>query len=275
MSDHHTPSGEWAGESGDRLAAMPADLRARNPVLFWTAVAHLALLGGFLVGVAVDPRTVGGDPVWLKPAKFAGSIALVAATLAWLTPHLSAPGSRLRRASAVIAAGFAVEIAAIGGQAARATPSHFNTATPVDTTVYAVMGLTIVVVTAVIGRLFLRTARAGVDGHPAFAAGLLAGGALFTLGAYEGGVMATLGAHGVGDAPGLPVVGWAVVGDFRVAHFLGLHALQLLPLTGYVAAVADRRGWLARPRLAVRLVAAGYAALLVGAFALGVVPLVR
>jgi hypothetical protein len=258
---------------------MLANLRRASAPLTITALAMLVLLALALIGLVVDPRVVNGAPVWLKPAKFAASIAIYNLTLAWTFTFLI-DWPRLRRVVGwITAVAMAIEIAIIGGQAFRGTISHFNTATPFDITLVAIMGATIVVQTlSSIAVAVALWRQAFADAALGWA--LRLGMTMTVVGAFTGGLMTTptqeqlaaaragekmtvAGAHTVG-APdggrGLIGTGWSTEhGDLRVPHFLGLHALQVLPIVALM--LARRRVDIAARIRLVKVAAASYAAL--------------
>ena len=124
-------------------------MRSRFQAL-WTASAPLTVTGivmvvalaASLVGLWLDPRVITGAPAWLKPAKFAASIAIYSFTLAWVFTYLPA-WPRVRRVVGwTTAIAMFLELGIIDAQAWRGTTSHFNTATLVDGVLFTIMGAT-------------------------------------------------------------------------------------------------------------------------------------
>ena len=236
---------------------------AGNPALTSLAVIMLITFFAALVGIFVDHRVITGAPAWLKPAKFAISVSIYCFTFVWMLGFVENQPRLVRLAANVTAAGLIVEMVVIFTQAARGTTSHFNQTTPLNTALWFTMGAFIVLVWMMnlllaiilllrrmsdrvlawslrlgllISAIGMATAFFMVKPTPEQAA-RIAGG-------YGARIV---GAHSVGVAdggPGLPVLGWSTVGgDLRVAHFAGLHALQLLPFIGWL--LTRRKGVLA------------------------------
>ena len=244
-------------------------LRRDNPALFWTGALNVALALLALTLLPFDHRVVTNLPVWIKPLKFALSIVAYAWTLGWLLARLPAPAQRgVRHLSGGVAASMAVEQAAIFGQAARGTTSHYNAATAFDGVLFGLMGLFIMINTLMTLWALYLAWRHRPRGAPGLVWGLRLGLLLFVAGSLIGGVMIHLNQHTVGapdGGPGLPGLGWSTrAGDLRAAHFMGMHALQALPLLGGALS-----RW--RPRQAALLTWAGaalYAGAVAGLFAL-------
>ena len=116
-------------------------LRRVNPPLAWAGWLNLGLAGVALVLLPLDHRVVTGLPVWMKPLKFSLSIVAYAWTLGWLLADLPAAAQRaVRRISWAVAVAMAVEQLSIFVQAARGTTSHYNVGTPLDATLFGLMG---------------------------------------------------------------------------------------------------------------------------------------
>ena len=233
-----------------------------DPALLVGGLAMPPVLLACLIGLAIDPAVITGAPAWLKPAKFAVSITLYNLTLLWVLGQVRGHRPAVRTIGTVVSASLAVEMALIGMQVLRGTTSHFNVGTVYDTAVYAAMGVTIVAVflaTMVAAVLVLRqrTGDAALDtglrlGLTGALLGMLAGIAMT---AANSSASSPAGAHTVGapdGGPGLPIVGWSTVaGDYRVSHFVGLHALQALPLLVWALRRLTRLAAVQQHRLAL------------------------
>ena len=249
--------------------------RPRLGVLLGVSAGSLVVLVIAAVGLVVDPRQITGNPAWLKPLKFAVSIAVYCATLAWLLTLVQGRRRLVRAAAWATGVALALELALIVLQVVRGTASHYNVSTPFDAAVFQVMGAMLPAVYggAVVTAVLLARQR-GLP--PILAAGIRGGLIVCLLGMAQAVLMlgnsgyadaGMLGAHTVGGTdggPGLPLTGWSTRhGDLRVAHFVGLHALQVLPLLAWLLQrYATRLGVPARVRL-VRL-ATGTCAAAVG-----------
>jgi hypothetical protein len=218
--------------------AFLVELHGRNRVLALLGRLHLAALAALLVIAPFDPRTAMGLNPWVKPAKFLVSITIYVWTLAWFTRYVSGHRRSVKLISWGTAVVFVGEMACIITQAARGTTSHFNVHGAFDGAVFSVMGLLIVFNTILVLVMLLLFIRPTERPAPAYLWGIRLGLLFFLLGSIEGAAMISQMAHAVGapdGGPGLPLVNWSTrAGDLRVAHFLSFHALQLLPLAGFL-----------------------------------------
>ena len=216
-----------------------------EPRLVRAGLAILALMLPTAFALAVDPRTLNDVPIWIKPLKFQASVSLYLLTLAWFVAGLPERVRRGRVVTALVAVAIATasfEIVYITLQAARGLASHYNVGDPFHAAMYALMGLAAVTLTAVSPAVALLLWRCRpVHWSTAFWLSVVLGLLLtFVLGAGAGAVLSAGDGHWIGgvrsDASGVPVFGWSRTGgDLRAAHFLGLHAMHVLPLVGWIA----------------------------------------
>lgn len=214
-----------------------------------------------VAGLVADPREILGAPAWAKPLKFSLSILVYAVTWAWLIAQLP----RWRRAAhvlgTIIAVCLGVEQVLIVWAAATGTTSHFNVSNGMHIAVWATMAAAITVMylctfvtSAALFFLRLHSAAATLAVRVGAIIALLGIGVAFLMTGPTANQLqdpaGIAGAHAVGvtdGGPGLPLLGWSTEGgDYRVAHFVGMHALQALPLAALLLAALARRA----PRLA-------------------------
>ncbi|MFF4987117.1 hypothetical protein ACFY19_08005 [Streptosporangium saharense] len=247
--------------------------RWHRPLLLMSAImAVLAVIS--LFGVFLDHRVLDGLPIWLKPLKFTLSFVAYGLTWAWLLSLRRTAQRMSWLLGSVMATASVVEITVIISQVIRGRHSHFNFSTALDSSLYALMGTTVMVLmltnlAAAFLVLFERQATPADTwairiGLVVSAAGLAVAILMLppTSAQLADTTAAVLGAHSVGvpdGGPGLSLLGWSTTGgDLRVPHFFGMHALQVLPLLALLT--RGIRDQVVRLRL-VLIAGAGYTGL--------------
>jgi hypothetical protein len=198
------------------------------------AVPVFATLAFFAPGVALAVNP------WIKPIKFSMSFSTFASTVSLMLLALQIPRWQLTLVRRAIAVSVALEILSLGAQAWRnafALAGHSF----VDSSLAVMTNSMVMVNTAIVcGMLALFCAnrvRSSMADVPMVAA-IRYSIVIFLAGNAIGGYMLARGAHTVGTSdggPGLPFVNWSVIGgDLRIAHFIAIHAIQIVPLFAYV-----------------------------------------
>lgn len=208
------------------------ELHRRNSILTFFGTANLLLFGLLLLFSFIDSRTIMGINVWIKPMKFCISIGIFSWTMAWLLDYLPQK-IQVKIIAIGIVTMLGIEQVIIIGQASLGKASHFNFTSTWDGMLFSIMGFAIIINTLMILWaliLFLKIKKL----PKGYLWGIRFGLIIVLLASFEGYIMIANGGHTVGATDGeegIFFLNWArKYGDLRVSHFLGLHAIQFIPL---------------------------------------------
>jgi len=209
----------------------------RNDILFWFGLANLLAVSFFIMLSFIKPIDFLGTNVWYKPVKFALSTTILVWSVGWYSGYFDS-GKDITISTWIIVITLAFEVVYIAWQASNGQASHFNQSTPYHSFMFSIMALAASIATLAIGYIGLKFF---INDLPQFEKYYLLaiqlGFILFVIFSFDGFVMGSKLSHTVGapdGTEGIPFLNWSkTVGDLRVAHFVGMHALQVLPLLAW------------------------------------------
>jgi len=200
--------------------------------LFMLIALLLTYFGSF-----TDSRLIRDVGVWVKPMKFMASTALFALTSIWVLKVANSNIDQLhifKWVVVLIVVTSLFEVVYISYQASLASASHYNVSDPIHAFMFGLMGVAAVGLTA--SQVWIAWLIWKEQSHaviPTATWGVIIRLLLTFILSTVSGFM--LGGNQPPAGQGLPVVGWHLYKDIRPAHFLGVHAQQLIPLCGLFA----------------------------------------
>lgn len=201
------------------------------------ALMLLALILTYMVSLN-DDRLIRDVGIWVKPMKFMAATSMFALTTVWV---LKVANSNIDQTdafvwiTALLVSTSLFEVVYISYQASQGAASHYNVGDSFHALMFGVMAMAAVGLTASQAWLAweIWKEQRGVD-MPVETLGVIIGlGLTFVLSTISGFM---LGGNQPPAGQGLPLVGWHLYKDIRPAHFLGVHAQQLIPIWGLIAA---------------------------------------
>jgi hypothetical protein len=212
------------------------NLKERNETLFYFGLVCLFFSFFFLILTKVTNTQVFGVNAWYKPFKFAFSTFTFVWAMSWYCFYLPNFNFTFFNWTMIILLGF--EIIYIAIQAGRGQLSHYNMSNSFYTTMYSLMAIAatlVTIYTAYVGYLFFKHTFPTLPNYYVWAIRLAI--ILFVIFSFEGFAMGSRLNHSVGalnDNSNWFILGWSkTVGDLRVSHFIGMHALQILPFFSF------------------------------------------
>lgn len=209
-------------------------VKSESPILYW--ITMILFLGALvsLILMFIDDRMLMGINIWIKPFKFFLSTAIYTLTVGFLVTLY--PFSNLKKhiIRNVVSWTMFFELVIITIQAIRGEQSHFNFSSELNGALFGAMGILIGINVVLMVFLAFETIRLKLRTSKVVQWALLLGWLICIFGSWVGGEMISQMAHNVGVADGgegLPLLNWSTVaGDLRVAHFFGLHSIQIVPI---------------------------------------------
>jgi hypothetical protein len=214
-----------------------SEIYRRNKLLAQVGTIHLVL--ALILGIYsfFNKELIMGINSMIKPVKFALSIWIYAWTMAMLLFYFN-DKKKVRNLSILAVVTMVYEQFVITFQAFRGQLSHFNNSSVLGGILYAFMGIFIVALTFQTLRITLTFIRQSTYTISApLVLSIQIGLIYFVIFSFFGGYISGVNGHTIGakdGGEGLALINWSTTfGDLRVAHFFGIHALQIIPLFGY------------------------------------------
>ncbi len=209
-----------------------------------------------ILGLIIDVRILQYVPIWLKPFKFSISSMIFIGSILYFLKYISNQ-KFIHITNKIVSYGLMIELFIIFLQAFRGRMSHFNNQTVEDMILFQIMAITIVCVWLGFGVYAWKLFKTSEYENVFFFKGLQVGAFItfltmpfaFTMPQpskaqlqeiikNKSQIGLIVGSHTVDEkdpTQTYPLTGWAKTGgDLRIAHFLGLHALQILPILAFL-----------------------------------------